>query len=403
MEYQLVNDGATEKEIEFTVGAHELNPYIDGSLEKVRNKVTIRGYRKGRAPKSLIRKRYYDTLKAEAINDLILEMFRKVLQEKNWKPIGEPELVDYNEDTDIKFRLRFEIMPEFEVDNYLNLELFKEQPLPVEYLYEQTINRMRENYATVVETTLPAAVDDYVTLDMEVSEDNKIIEKQNDIVLRIGDRSLPDELNRALVGVKKGDKKDVAVDKKTYRIRIKKVEERVLPQVNEDFAKLLNFASLSDMQKGIKEMLQKEEEERLNDELREHLARVILERIQFNVPKSLVEREYQAMLKRNNLTDNDSNREKFLPIAEKRVRFNLILDRIAQKENISALDDKVTEMAESNKLDITSMDEELKEYLRRIVVREEVVQFLLKNARIVQKGRILSPEEVKNADRPVRH
>ncbi len=403
MEYQMVNDGEIEKEVEFTLGAQELNPYIDTSLEKIRHRVAIKGYRKGRAPRDLIRTRYYDTLKAEALNDLILDFFRKVLQEKNWKTIGPPELVNYDDSTEIKFRLRFEILPAFEVDNYLGLELFREQPLPVEYLYEQTINRMRENYATIAETNRTAAVDDFVTMDLEISEDNKIIETHSDIVVKVGDRSFPDELNRALVGIKKGEKKDVPVDKKIYRIKIRKIEERILPQVDEEFARLLNFNSLPEMEKGIKEMLQKEEESRLNDELRENLARVMLERFQFGVPKSLAEREYQVMLKTHGLTDNDSNRERFLPIAEKRARFNLILDRVAQKEHIEATDDEVAKMAQRNEFDINKIDEEIKDYLRRIAIREQVVQFLLKNAKVVQKGRILSPEEVKNADRTVRH
>jgi len=403
LEYQIINDGDTEKEIEFKLGTQELNPYIEGSLEKLRNRVSIKGYRKGRAPKILIRTRYYDTLKAEAINDLILDVYKKVLQEKNWTSAGNPELLNFDDYTEIKFRLRLEVLPEFEVDNYRGLELFKEEPLPVEYLYEQTINRLRANYATVVETTRNTAVDDYVTMDLEISEDNKIIENHSDIVIKVGDRSFPDDLNRALVGVKKGEKKEVQIDKQLYRLKIKKVEERILPQVNEEFARMLNFSNLSEMDTGIKKMLHKEEEERLTDELRENLARVILERFQFPVPKSLTEKEYQFMLKSHNLTDNDSTRERFLPVAEKRARFNLVLDRIAQKEDIKAMDDEVMNLAQRNAVEIENIDEDVREYLRKVVVREEVVQFLLKNANIVQKGKILSPEEVKNANRSVRH
>ncbi|MEO0184656.1 MAG: trigger factor [candidate division WOR-3 bacterium] len=403
MEYQIVNDGETEKEIEFKIGAQELNPYIEESLEKLRTKVSIKGYRKGRAPKGLIRTRYYDTLKAEAINDLILDSYKKVLQEKNWEPVSNPELLKFDDSTEIKFSLRLEILPRFEVENYKGLELLKEEPLPVEYLYEQTINRLRENYASVVETDRPAAVDDFVTMDLEISEDNKIVDNQTDIVIKVGDRSFPDELNRALVGVKKGQKKEVQVDKQLYRFKVKKIEERILPQVDIEFARMLNFGNLEEMEKGIKEMLQKEEEERLADELRENLARVMLERFQFAVPKAISEKEYQFMLKTHNLTDNDSTRERFLPVAEKRARFNLILDKIGQKENITAVDEEVAKLAQRNALEMENIDEEVKDYLRKIVVREEVVKFLLTHANIVQKGKILSPEEAKNANRAVRH
>ncbi|MGB9720297.1 MAG: trigger factor [bacterium] len=403
MEYQIINDGETEKEIEFKIGAQELNPYIEESLEKLRARVAIKGYRKGRAPKGLIRTRYYDTLKAEALNDLILDSYKKILQEKNWEPASNPELLKFDDSAEIKFSLRLEVLPKFEVENYKGLELLKEEPLPVDYLYEQTVNRLRENYASVVEANRPAAVDDFVTMDLEISEDNKIIDNQSDIVVKVGDRSFPDELNRALVGVKKGQKKEVQVEKQIYHFKVKKIEERIFPQVDAEFARMLNFGSLEEMEKGIKDMLKKEEEERLADELRESLARVMLERFQFPVPKAISEKEYQFMLKTHNLVDNDSTRERFLPVAEKRARFNLILDRIGQKENILAVDEEVMKLAQRNAIEIENMDEDVKEYLRKVVVREEVVKFLLKNANIVQKGKILSPEEVKNANRAVRH
>lgn len=403
LEYQIINDGDTEKEIEFKLGTQELNPYIEGSLEKLRSRISIKGYRKGKAPKNLVRMRYYDTLKAEAINDLIMNAYKKVLEENKWNPAASPELISYDDSAEIKFRLRLEILPVFDVENYQGLELFKEEPLPLEYLYEQTINRLREEYATVKETNRGAAVDDYVTMDLTISEGDKVINTQSDIVIKLGDRSFPDDLNRALVGVKKGEKKEVPIDKQLYRLQIKKIEERVLPMVDEKFAKMLNFGSVTEMDKGIKEMLNKQEEERLTDELKENLARIMLERYQFSVPKSLTEKEYQLMIKSQNLTDNESNRERFLPLAEKRTRFNLILDKISQKENIIAMDEEVMNMAQHSGFEVENIDEGIKEYLRRIIIRQTVVDFLIKNANIVQKGKILSPKEVKNANRSVRH
>ncbi len=403
LEYQIINETETEKEIEFKLGTQELEPFIDNSIEKLRDRISIKGYRRGRAPKGLIRIRYYDTLKAEAINDLILEFYKKVLMEKNWKPVSNPELVSFNDTGEIKFNLRFEVQPEFDVNGYKGLELFREEPLPLDYLYEQTLNRLKENYAHVVETSKPAAVDDFITLDLEIIEDNNIIDKQSDVVIKLGDRSFHDELNRALVGVSKGEKKDVQINKQVYRIKIKKVEEKILARIDEDFAKMLNYNSLEEMEKGLKDMLQKQEEERLNEELKENLAQILLERFHFPVPKSLIEKEYQIILRSSNLTDNDSNRERFMPVAEKRARYNMILDRIAQKEDIQANEEDMINLIQRNGFSIDEINEEVKEYFRRALIRDMVVQFLLKNSNIVQKGRILSPEEAKNANRSIRH
>jgi trigger factor len=403
LEYQIINETETEKEIEFKLGAQELEPFIESTIEKLRPKISIRGYRKGKAPKSLIRTKYYDTLKAEAINDLILDAYKKILEEKKWHPASNPELVSFDDSQGIKFNLRIEILPDFDVDNYTGLEVFKEEPLPVEYLYEQTLNRLREDYADIVETARPAAVDDFITLDLEIYEDDKSVEKQADIVIKLGDRSFPDELNRALVGVKKGDRKEVHIDDKIYKIKIKKVEEKILPQVNEEFARLLKFESLEDMEKGIKEMVEHQEEERLNEELKENLAQILLERFRFPVPRSLVEHEYQMILRTNNLSDNDSNRERYLTVAENRARLNLILDRIAEKEKIEVVEDDILKYAERSGFSPGELGDDVKEFIKKIVMRDEVFKFLLKNANITKKSRILSPEEAKNVDRSIRH
>lgn len=403
LEYQIVNETDTEKEVEFKIGAQELEPYIDQSIEKLRSRIAIKGYRKGRAPKTLIRARYYDALKAEAINDLILDMYRKVLTEKKWQPVSNPELVNFNDTGEIRFNLKFEIQPDFEVENYKGLELFKEDPLPMDYLYEQALNRLREDYADITETHKPAAVDDFITLDLEIIEGEKIVEQQSDIVIKLGDRSFPDELNRALVGVKKGERKEVPINNQIYRIQIKKIEEKILPDINDDFARMLNYANLAEMEKGLKEMLEREEEMRLREELEENLARILLERYRFPVPKSLVEREFQMIIKSGNHPDNESTRERFLPVAEKRARLNLILEKIAQKENIQVSDARVKEFAQKNGMTESEIRGEMLEYLRKIVLRNEALQFLLNNSKIVQKSRILTPEEAKNVDRSIRH
>lgn len=403
MEYQIVSETETEKVIEFKLGAQELEPFIDSSIERLRDRFSIKGYRRGKAPRNLIRTRYYDALKAEAINELILDVYKKVLQEKNWKPISNPELVSFNDSGEIRFNLRFEIQPNFDVDNYKGLELFKEDPLPVDYLYEQTLARLREDYANVIETTRPAAVDDFITLDLEIVEGDRIIDRQSDVFIKLGDRSFPDELNRALVGIKIGEKKEVKVKDQIYRIKIKKIEEKVLPPINDDFARLLNFNSLEEMEKNLKEVVQKQEEERLTEGLKENLARILLERFRFQVPKSLIDNEYQFILKSSNLIDNDNNRERFMPVAEKRARFNLILDKIAQKENIEIDDEEVMKIAQRNGFQPKDISEEVKTYFKKVLTRDLVIGLLLENSNIMQKKRILSPEEAKNADRSIRH
>ncbi len=348
--------------------------------------------------------RYYDTLRANALDRLISQAYLKLLEEKKWQPANQAELISIDDGDLIKFRLRFEIMPEFKPENYLGLELLKEEPLPIEYLFEHTLNQIRERYATLKETNNPAVVDDFLTVDLEIIEDNKIKNKHNDIILRIGDRSLPDELNRALVGVKKGEGKEINIENSIYRIVVKKIEEKILPQINDDFAHLLNYENLEELKNGIEEIARKNEEARLEEEMRESLAKVLLERNKFKIPRSLISEEYQKILKEYALSDSESNKERFWMLAENRVRFNLILDRIAHIENITTDDTEINELINKELFRINKKNrDDIFDYLRRFINRKKTIDFLIKNARISERGRIILPEEVKNVNRSIRH
>jgi trigger factor len=404
LEYLITVDGESEKEIEVAVPAEDLKPIYEEEVDKLRKEVVIKGYRKGKVPKDLIRARYHETLKASAINDLISKSYIKVLEEKKWQPASSAELLELKEEDKIKFRLRIEVIPDFTVGNYTGLELFKEKPLPMEYLYEQAINQLREKYSTVRETAEPAAVDDFVTIDLEKIEKGKAAEKEQELTVKIGDRSLPDELNRALVGIKKGEKKNVPAGDVAYSVAVKKVEEKILPQLNDDFAKLLNYENMEALKKRIEEEMQKNEEARLEDELRESLAGILLERTIFSVPKVLVNDEYQRMLKNHNLQDTEPTRERFWPMADRRVRFNLIIEKIARQENIRTEEAEVLGLIDQNLLDVNEENRSrVIEYFRNFLNQKKTVDFLLQKAKISEKSRIISPEEAKNAKRPIRH
>jgi trigger factor len=166
----------------------------------------------------------------------------------------------------------------------------------------------------------------------------------------------------------------------------------------------LNFKNYEELKAKLIEDLKHKEEQRVEDEMKESIANVLLERVRFSVPKILVDEEYEKILKKRNIPDSDSAREQFQAVAERRIRFNLILDKIGQKENIQTPDDDIQKTVEA--LGITLNDEnreEITDYFRNIMTREKTIDFLYQHAKIGEKGKILSPKEAKDANRPVRH
>ncbi|MEO0141785.1 MAG: trigger factor [candidate division WOR-3 bacterium] len=403
MNYQIVNESEVEKEVEFLLSHEDFKPAMDEETERLRKKVAIKGYRKGRAPKNVVHSLYQNTIRTNALNKLIAKFYSKLLEEKKWRPATEPELLNVEDGEEIKFRLRIEVIPDFDVKNYLGLELLKNKPLPSDYLFEEAMNNLRERYATIRETNESAAVDSFVTMDMEIIRKDEVQEQKKDIVVRVGDRSLPDEINRLLVGAKKGERKEIKIQDLLYKISIKKIEEKILPQIDDNFAHSLNCKDIKELEEKVRKAIEKDEENRLKEELEESLAQILLERNQFPVPKTLINFEYQMILKENNLTDSEANRERFWDIAEKRARLNLILEKIAEKEGINTPKTEVVALLKREDSEINEDRKGYIEYLQNLITRRKTMEFLLKNAIVSERERIVSPREVDNVNRTIRY
>jgi trigger factor len=327
-----------------------------------------------------------------------------VITDKKWQALSQADLLDLKENDTITFKLRFEIVPLFDVDNYLNIEVFEEETMPDEYLLERAMNELREQYATVQQVSRPAVVDDYITVDLRVREQDKPETSQKNITIRVGDRSWPDEINRALVGSNTSQRKDISVDKQHYVIDIKKIEEKILPRIDDAFASSKGFKDLEELTKKLLEDAKKFEENRIRDELKESISQVLLERITFTVPDALVKNEYTRMLQRFNLQDSDAHKDRFYGVAEKRARLNLILDKVAEKENISVEKQEPVQIVKAMGIKPGSDNyDSIIEHVSTMLRRERTIDFLFEHAKISKKSRIISPKEVKDDTRTVRH
>ncbi|OGC38861.1 trigger factor, partial [candidate division WOR-3 bacterium RBG_13_43_14] len=330
LQYQIIRNENLEKEMLITISTDELEHGIAEQIDKVKRDINIPGFRKGKVPKSIIRSRFGPKLKAQTLSDAVNEAFHMILAENNWRPASQAEMFDVKQETDLQFHLKFEVMPNIDLADYHDLEVFREENLPDDYLMEQAIKQLKEDHSSVNEVNRPAVVDDFITMELAILENNEIKKNESDIQVKIGDRNLPDELNRALVGVTKNSHKEVTIETSRYRFRVKKTEERSLPVIDDEFARNLKFDNLETLKKELLKQTKKAEEKRIEDEVKESLSNILIERNRFLLPKNLVDKEYKRILERLEQPDSESNRERFQLTAEKRVRLDLILSRIAE-------------------------------------------------------------------------
>ncbi len=408
MSFVIKIEDETKKEVEFELGLQILEDYLEKEIDALRSRIEIDGFRKGKAPKDVIRQKFYDELRDLAMEKLINDSYKNLLGEKDWQPVNEAKVKDIKTDDKINFTLEFETLPDFELIEYKGIELVKKKPLVDERMINTRIEQLREQYAEAVTADRPAQIDDVLIIDYQVFEGDSLIESQEKIMVEIGDRRNPEDLNRALVGMAKDDLKEflITVNDKLLRYKVKawEVKEKQRPILSDEFAKKLNCPNLHGLKEKVQEVLLKEQEEAVKEEMLEQISQYLIERHHFAVPESSVKEEYEKILERQNVKDSQEHWNRFKPLAEDRAKLHFILDRIARKEDIKVEEKELEDMIKLQAALLQTDFEKLKarvkgsamgDHLEGIIRREKALKFLLSVANVIEKSFIKSPWEAK--------
>lgn len=385
-----------KKSIAVEIPKEEVNKRLQGVYEKVSHSIAIPGFRKGKVPLKVLKLYYGEEIKEQVKEELIEENYKKAIKEKDIRVASEAEVkkAELDEDKPFKFEAVVEAFPEAKIGEYKGIEAERQKVEVSDEEVNAVLERKREENAQLIPVNnRPAQKGDLITIDYQVEIDNKIVRDMKDQKLILGKTPVPKEWDEALIGLKVGETEEVKTKSKgekakniLYRFTVKKIEERRLLVLTDDFAKKMGgFESLEKLKDKIREEL--EELARFQEE--EHLKDVILDKIiensKIEVPPSVVEKfsKYYAVINQG-LTEEESRK-----LAEKNVKTQIIVDEIAKKENIEVSNAELAR--EKSRMASGEKEEDLREELRR----EKVIKFLIENAQVKSKGRsmILTPEE----------
>jgi trigger factor len=332
----------------------------------------VPGFRPGKAPITLIRRRFADDIKGEVLQSLVPERVEKAVSEQKLTPVSQPkvEQLDFNDGQPLKFRAVFEVLPEFELGNYKDLQL--EMPVMdvVDEDVTKTLEDMRERAAAFAPAEgRPVQDGDFVQLKLTGTPEGEGEPLQADSVLcHIGAEETMAPFNENLRGVNIGDHKDFDVpypadypDAKLagktyhYSVDVLGIKTKKLPELNDDFAKDVSDATtLDELNKKIREGLEHQRDHKQKDLLREKVLGEIVKLHDFPVPQSLVEHQMDVRLERvvRSLAQQGvdpravnidwvSLRKRNEDRAKDDVKAELIVDRIATAENIDVTEEEV--------------------------------------------------------------
>jgi len=365
-----------KRELELEIPADNVQKATEKIARDLARVARVPGFRPGKAPVTLIRRRFADDIQGEVVQSLVPEYLEKALDEKKLIPVTRPEVdkVEFKEGEPLRFRAVFEVLPEFELGDYNGVEVQVDAVETGDAQIDKTIEELRERAATYVPVEDRAAKDgDYVLIKLIGTPEGGGDPVQADNILcHLGAEETLDSFNENLRGAKPGETKqfrsaypadypDQKLAGKTfdYTVDVQGIKEKKLPELNDEFAKDAvgeggGVATLAELRTKIHENLEAAKEQQQASQAREKILETLVKRHDFPVPEALVEGQMDVRLERvvRSLAAQgvDPRAVNVDWVALRRgqrdravndVKAELLLDRIATAEKIDATEEDV--------------------------------------------------------------
>lgn len=290
---------SVDKEIEITATREELEPRFEEAIKNYRKQINMPGFRQGKVPKSIIRKRFGDEIEQEEINKYIDEVYRNQIAEE-YEPVGEPEMLDFSwEDDQLKAKLKIGVKPDVELTEPSEIEVDKMVHDVSDEDVEEELQRTLEYNGTWEEVDGSATEKSKVTADViSLDENDEPVEGEVDEDQELDLRSDENaEFKEYLTGKKAGDEvvaelsgdDENSEEKDKFKLLVKKVDEISLPEMNEEFFKEQSEGEATteeEYRSYLKSRMQDAYDRRSEEMLKEEVVNRMIENHDLEVPEA---------------------------------------------------------------------------------------------------------------------
>jgi trigger factor len=362
-----------KKKLSIEIPVDQVTKEVDSFYGELRKKAKIKGFRPGKVPRNILERHFKDYAKAEVIQKLIQDTYPTALSEINLHPVS-PPVIDPGElenGKSFQYTAIIEIKPEIKMEGYLGLRIEgKKEGVKDEEVGERLRNlqNLHANLKTISEAR-PIQTGDYVILDYEAKKDGKSLEEGRaiDFSVEVGGGQFIPALEEKLIGLRPEEEKEIEVSLPedygyqkwagktiSFHVKIKEIKEKILPPLDDEFAKDLgDYSSLETLKAKLKEEIEKEKELLLDRQLKDQVVDQLLQANSFEVPESMVDEQAknlvsntklrlaaQGLALKNLSVSEEKLQEDYREMAKRQVRTFLILEKIASQEGISVTDDE---------------------------------------------------------------
>ncbi len=371
---------------------------IDKVYRKQKNSITVPGFRKGKAPRKIIEGMFGATVFYEdAINELFPALYDEAVADAGIKVVGTPSItnVDYA-DGPLVLTVSADLYPEVKLGQYKGLEAPKDEPKVTDEDIASELSRIQQRNARISTVERPAQDGDTIVLDFEGFIDGVAFDggKAEGYSLKLGSGSFIPGFEEACVGLSAGDEKDIDVTfpadygaaelagkPAVFKVKVHKVKETILPELDDEFAKdVSEFDTLDEYKADLREKELKSRQDAAESAFKNAALSKAIDNMEVTIPNSMVEKEldlvveqyaYQIQMSGMSLqqyfqmmgTDANGFRESMRPVAYEQVKSRLLLEKIVEVEGFTVsdeeLEDEFNKMAEQYVMEV----EKVKEYV----------------------------------------
>jgi len=427
LKVEMVKKSECEIDFRIEIPTTEVEQEIESTYDRIQKEAVVRGFRKGKAPSSVLREKFKSRCQEAVLESLVPGALSQVVKERQIDPVAPAKISDLKFDFDkrgpISFQATIEVMPDFEPRDYKKLKIKREIKIVGDSEVEESLKELQKRNAHLVVSS-DSAVDkkSYVVIDYQGFDSGKPLNGlrgENQLVSVESPIFLP-EFTEGLIGMRRNEEKNIEVNfpdnyfnkklagrKTIFKVKVKEVKKMQLPQIDDAFAQGLGAKSLKELKDKLRENLIKLEEYRAKESVKEQIIDKLIENNRVAVPNSLVEKQLEYLVSKmksyfqsQGITSKDIGaddevlRKKYRNLAEKQVRSALIFARIAEKENIRIQSNEIEKEIEETMRSTKEKEEEVKRYFYENIdqiaskMREnKIFDFLIENAKIINEQR----------------
>lgn len=407
-----VKDVSTVKKIlSIEVPEKDVVRELDNAYKTLKKKAKIKGFRPGKAPRSVLERYYKQDVHNDVASKLLQDSFIAALQETELSIVGQPQLdpPSLDEKGPYKYEATIDVKPEIGELDFKGLKLQKNLYQVSDEEVDTQLKLLQKNLAKREPITdkRPVRENDFVSIDYEGFKDGQPFvetQKTKNFTMKVGAGSILKEFDEQIIGMQPGESREIQVkfpedyfnDKLanheiTFQTTVNEIREEKLPEIDDEFGKQLGqYDNLDEVKKAITANLMQGYDKRAEHELNEQIFEALIAKTEFELPESMVEYELEGIIEEaersfayynKSMEEAGLSKEKlaeqYRGTAEKQVRRHLILSQIVEQEKLTLADEELEKGFEEIAANVNQPAEQIRSYYQQNSDKLEIFKHTL--------------------------